>query len=394
MRGWLDTADRTLVIVAGVLIVGISLAAGFFTRGSGVGENPGFASSYSTRSEGAKAAYLLLGELGYKVERWTDSPTELPEPASAAVVVLADPILPAFSDERPAIRRFIRRGGRVLITGRMGAALLDSPSVTTAPLSEDGEKEFPSLLPGPVARNAGRISMRTWDRSGSGSGGLEYYGDEHGGTVVSFRLGKGTLVWWADSSPLTNYGLTQSSNLELFLNSIGAPKGARVLWDEYYHGQRTGLWTYVWRTPVPWFLLQAFFLAVAVVLTYSRRSGPLASPVHESRLSPIEFVETVGDLYARRGTSSGALEIAYRRFRSLLARRFGVSTETPAAKLVPRLSEIAGTAGPELGAVLAKCETAIHSSADDESEALKLIQEMHNQAQRLRLIAAGADSGE
>lgn len=390
MRVPLDAGDRTLLIVAGVLLVVVSLAAVLFTPQGGASQTPGFPSSYSTASEGAKAAYLLLGELGYRTERWSDSPTELPDPPSEVVLILADPFLSAFPEETAAIQRFVRRGGRVIVTGTWGASLLGTPQLASK-LPDFGEpKEFAALLPGPISRAAPKISMKDWARAKSGQPlGVEYYGDDQGGTVVSFRFGRGRLVWWANSSPLTNYGLTEASNLELFLNSVGEAKGTRVLWDEYYHGERSGLWTYLSRTPAPWGLLQAALLAMAVILTYSRRSGPIAAPVKESRLSPIEFVETVGDLYGRKRAAAGALEIAYRRFRSLLARRFGLSAESSLERISPALQERFGSTEPGLAPVLAQCESALRANRNDEAETLKLIRELHGHTHRSRLAGKG-----
>jgi len=391
MRVALDAGDRTLLIVAGVLLVLISFAAVLFVpQGGAGGSTSGFPSSYSAASDGAKAAYLLLGELGYRTERWSSPPSELPDPASNVVLVLADPVLPPFSEETAEIQRFVRRGGRVVVTGARGALLVKTPEIAATSMEWGEAKEFPALLPGPISRRAPQISMQSWIRSKAGqAGGVEYYGDGQGGSVVSFRRGKGRLVWWADSLPLTNYGLTQASNLELFLNSVGEPKGGRVLWDEYYHGQRSGLWTYLSRTPVPWGLVQAAVLVGAVILTYSRRSGPVSAPVKESRLSPIEFVETVGDLYARKRSAAGALEIAYRRFRSLLAKRFGLAPEASLEKIGPAIRERFGSTEPELAPVLAQCEAILGAGKDDEAAVLKLIQELHNQTHRLRLAAGG-----
>jgi hypothetical protein len=218
---------------------------------------------------------------------------------------------------------------------------------------------------------------------------LAYYGDDQGGTVVSWPVGSGKVIWWADSSPLSNYGLAQTSNLFLYLNSVGESKGKQVLWDEYYHGQRPGLWAYLARTPAPWGLLQAALLVLAVLLTYSRRSGPVMATPRESRLSPLEFVETVGDLYARRRAAAGALEIAYHRFRSLLARRLGLSAEPGIEGVEAAIQELSDGTDPDLVPLLARCEGALRVGNSDEAWALKLVQELHHHTHRLRLAGKG-----
>jgi len=206
---------------------------------------------------------------------------------------------------------------------------------------------------------------------------------------VRFRLGSGIIIWWADSSPLTNYGLTQASNLNLLLNSVGRPQGVRILWDEYYHGERPGLWSYLGKTPLGWALLQMALLAIAILFTYSRRSGPVASPVEESRLSPIEFVETVGDLYARKRAARGALEIALHRFRSLFARRLGFPPEGDLEKAHAVRLEQREELDSGLRAVLSECEQALKSGTAHEAQSLMLVQELHDHTRRLRLAGKG-----
>src|SRR6266404_5572574 len=124
MRVSIQAGDRTLLIVSGVLLLLISLAAALFAPRGG-NASPGYPSSYSATGSGAKGAYLLLGELGYTVERWPNPPRELPDPAENVTLILADPFFPAFSEESTDLKLFLRRGGRILVAGKGGASLLD-----------------------------------------------------------------------------------------------------------------------------------------------------------------------------------------------------------------------------------------------------------------------------
>ena len=77
----------------------------------------GFPSSYSSQWAGAKAAFLLLQEQGYRVERWEKSPEDLPGNSEGALLILAEPTERGSESERMAIRRFVSGGGRVLAMG-------------------------------------------------------------------------------------------------------------------------------------------------------------------------------------------------------------------------------------------------------------------------------------
>ncbi len=383
----MDPGDRSLLVISGALLAVITLLALIFSPPAR-SAMPDVPTSYSTDSGGAKAAYMLLDELGYKEKRWTAPPGELPADARGVVLILADPIIPASSDERMAIQWFVRDGGRVIATGPLAAAMLNLSHIIGGNPTAYGWKEFHAKLPGPISSLAPSVYMRNGVRwKGEQPEALEYYGDGGGGTVVRFSLGKGTIIWWANSAPLTNYGLKQSSNLELFLNSVGNPHAKRILWDEYFHGERRGFWSFLGKTPFSWALLQAAVLILAALLTYSRRSGPITVPVEESRLSPLEFVETVGDLYARKRAAGGAVEIALQRFRTLLSRRPSLRFGTASGK--PDVAAIDQLQGPEkeMAPVLAECESVVRHGEAGEAQALKLVQELHDFARKLRLVS-------
>jgi len=193
-------------------------------------------------------------------------------------------------------------------------------------------------------------------------------------------------VWWASPGPLTNYGLTQASNLALFLNSVGFPERGRVLWDEYYHGQRPGFVAYLRRTPTPWMLLQFSVLALAVLMTYGRRSGPVREFVTSgSRLSPLEFIETLGDLYHRKGAASSALEIAYHRFRFLLLRRLGLPSTVTLDELQRSVRDRLGCREPEFFRMVQQCDRGLKLKHLSEPQTLRLVQELHRYGRRWSL---------
>src|ERR1700740_3245772 len=91
----LERGDRKIVISAvGILVVVVVVAAlfGAPTRD----ETTGVPSTYSPASDGAKAAYLVLAQLGYNEERWELPPTELStldSDTSRVTLILAEPFL-------------------------------------------------------------------------------------------------------------------------------------------------------------------------------------------------------------------------------------------------------------------------------------------------------------
>ena len=106
-------------------------------------------------------------------------------------------------------------------------------------------------------------------------------------------------------------------------------------------------------------------------------------PATESRLSPLEFVDTLGDLYQSAHASPAAVSVAYRRFRMSLSRKLSIP---PKAKL-PEIARLAGTrfGWPEeaLLDTLARSERAMRNINLDEAEALYVVRQLHEFSARL-----------
>jgi hypothetical protein len=47
--------------------------------------------------------------------------------------------------------------------------------------------------------------------------------------VVEYDEHAGHVVWWAGSTPLENGSISRANNLDLFLNSLGSPRGPPLL---------------------------------------------------------------------------------------------------------------------------------------------------------------------
>lgn len=397
MQPALAPGDRKLLIVSGLLIAAISTIALLVSPPS-TSPSLGIPSTYSADSGGAKAAFLLLGEMGYRVERWVRPPQELPEAPVAGetnekvespartLLVLVDPIIPASAEEISSLLRFVQQGGQVLVTGVTGKMLVPPSALTTSRREEVEEKTYAAELPAPLTRDAPEISMKADTRWSARSGyHLRYYGDQEGGVVVVFKMGTGRVVWWADSGPLTNNGLTQASNLMLFLNSVGDPAGRRILWDEYFHGERMGFWSYLGRTPIPWSMAQLGLVLAAALVTLGRRNSPIRPLEKESRLSPLEFVEALGDLYQHKGGAAEALGVAYQRFRYLLLRRIGLPPAARPQEIQREVRERLGWTIPGFSETLQRCELGVKDRSMTGPRSLHLIQELHDYSRRFGL---------
>lgn len=344
-----------------------------------------YPSSYSPTSHGAKAAYLLLQQMGYNVTRWERPLSELPESGKGTVLVMARTGGYARSGQREALRRYIATGGRVVCFGYGAQWILPHGGVEFDTVPETEWKAVAPALPSRLTRG-GAITLDTdahW-RSEITTDLVHYKSPNGGPIVVSYTFGSGEVVWWASTIPVTNAGIMQPGNLEFVLNSIG-DKDLRVFWNEYSGSEYKSLWQRAWETPVKWLFGQSALFAVFLLLTYARRSGPVRQYVTRSRLSPLEFTETLGALYKRAHASGFALEAAYSHFRSEVTRKYGVRRDAPVDLVAKSLQDRFPALDGRFETTLREIEGWMHDSSVSEDVALDLVQRLQEYAVVLKL---------
>lgn len=378
MQSGLSASDKKWLWGTAIVTAFLSFGAAFITPPEDR-EGSAIPSTYSTKPGGAMAAYLLLAKLGYPISRWEKSPSDLKEADAGSVLIIAEPIEMALPAERTALTDFVRRGGTLLFCGAGQTAFLPLPD--TKPIGYPLPAEIDARLPSRLSRDADAIQMELrsgWEKPDPGL--RVVYGSAAGPAVVVSEIGEGQAIWWASASPLTNKGLTEKQNLQLFLNAVSNPDGSpkTVYWDEYFHGQQGGLWSYIAKTPLPWGLWQIAFVTVVALFTWSRRSGPVVSPRIVPRLSPLEFVDTMGELYRRAGATQVAIDVPYRRLRLQLARRLGEPIAISDAALAQAAARRLGFPENDLRATLEEASLASKVPNLDRKKALALVQALMN----------------
>ncbi len=388
----LDAKDRKLLLACLGAVVLVAVVTALFARNQNRDDNP-VPSSYLTGRHGARAAYDLLQENGYAVERWEQPLSELANQANTGtVVILAEPFLSSVDDFK-AVDGIVAHGGRVLVTGMAGGAL--APDEAVGPRMQFGSaacKLEPEGLD-PLA-GSGEVWMTpaaSWNLT-SPRYRVEY---SCAGTpvVVEYNVGAGHVVWWASSTPLENGSIARGENMSFFLNSLGPREGRHFYWDESLHGEVQSEWYYARGAALNFLIWGICGLALLVVFSFSRRNGPLRALPVAQRTTPVEFVEALGALYAKAGASATAVSLAYDRFRSRVGGLCGLrGLQMNAEELGAALRRRFPQASAELETDLKEGEERAKDDSLTAKEALKVVQALSRQMEALE-EAARAGSG-
>ena len=373
--------DRKLAIgFAAVLAFALLLAAFVVQADRGSG---GLPSSYSAGNDGTKAAFLLLGQMGYSPSRWTENPRKLADVTANATLILAEPA-PAEERDIAAVREFLRRGGRVVATGMSFARFVPEQRIRPG-MPHFQWKAYRPQEPSDLTRGIDAIKLAPkfyfdWQKAEAPF----REGEER--PVTRFPYGAGEVIWWSTSEPMSNLGIREKDNAQLLLNSVGDAGRGPVLWDEYFHqGGRTVVGA-VMAGPLRWGILQAALIGAIVCLTYSRRFGPVRASVAGPRLAPMEYVETLAALYQKAGAAQIAVEIVWEHFREALQRRYSVRTDADANQLAATIVD--HTAGEDLAGtiqLIRRIESAVNDPSLRIAQARLLICEMHELSARMKL---------
>ncbi len=382
--------DRRIVLwLAGGVLLLIVLVSVFAPATRDDDPRP---TTYNSGTHGAKAAFLLLADLGYSVLRSNEDVVAALEQADAqhTTYILAEPNAPGEESQKreyESLHRFLDRGGRVLATGFAGAHFL--PGGRTGEVTQMLNGLCNTTTEGHSAYTAVG-SVATYDDSPWNAADPLVRVDHRCGNdavVVhrSFPNG-GEMVWWSTAEPFSNRGLAQDSSLHLLLTAIGPSAGRRVVFDEFYHGAQGSPSDYLKGLPLRSLAVQVALLFGLLVFSFSRRSGPVRDPTPAVRTSPIEFARNMGALYERAGATQPATEAARRRLLHFLAASCGLPADVLRGSAGGIASLVQGRFGLDATTLQAALEQAEGARYDRlrPREALLVVRNLDRERERLQ----------
>jgi hypothetical protein len=343
----MTNADRKIIWIAGAILLLLTILS-VLSAPSAEQESSPVPSSYGSTASGAHAAYLLLEALGLRVERLEQPPLHLGGIVPHTILIIADPtIMPSHAEQR-GLKQFLTDGGRILFCG----------------------SKLRDFFPG--------VKVKLFEA-----------GTQRGKLGVQV-IGAGEIVWWATAAPLTNIELQKDGNLALFLNSVDLKTRHIVYWDEYFHGERGSLWDYVLRVPaIRWSALPLALLVIAAMMTFSRRRGPVIAPIRVSRLSPLEFVDSLGNLYRKAKAAPLVVEITARQLRLQLVRKLALPPEISDGALAREAAARLGWNEQETRQILTRAREAAAARSLSLRSALNLVHAIQRLNAELSIPASG-----
>ncbi len=302
-------------------------------------EKVDYGTSYDATGGGFRAAYLLLEELKYPVER-----SRRPASGGAVRWVLFPQKVSAKEGE--ALGDWVRRGGVLLLAandaelaGHLGLTVTVTGAAPSRP--KDGPPapfRSPEPAPGESVPAAAPDVTRllVGPAMVQGPPGGEAWSTVAGRPLVTvYQQGRGAV--WLVNRPdvLANANLRGGDNAVLTVRLADAMLAdrtdARLAFDEYHHGlrDRPDVFALLLRPPVLGVTLQALLLAAAVLWHSGVRFGPVRTAPPPARRSQEEYLDAMAELLARKGDRAEAFRTVRDDFVRQLEADLGLPAGSP-----------------------------------------------------------------
>jgi hypothetical protein len=333
------------LIVLGIVVLAVLVAlriAGELTRDDVRAQGPA-GSSYAYGRYGVSAYAALLRRSGHQVVRLRDRPRDLDlDPRFTVVLLWPDVISP---DDAAALRRFVRRGGRLVAADQQpgawfGAVVPDPPTWGEAALGV-------THVLAPLPETAG---VRTIARGVSGhfiasGSAVPVVGDATAALAAVERAGAGLAVLLADASPLVNGRLAERDDAAFALDLAGPGRPVAFVESVHGYGRASGWGALPGRFRGGLVLLG--LAGAALVLARGRRLGPAQPQGRALAPARSEYADGLAGALLRTGSPGEAIAPVVEEARSLLLVASGGSEDDVLA------AALRAGLGPEEAAAIA-----------------------------------------
>ena len=276
-------------------------------------------SVYGTDSAGLSVYFRYLDRLGL-------GPVALKTmenlPADATIIAAGPFENPPSPSEARALVAWVRGGGRLVLAGPESATILRGSGLGGSPSAGETTARLGPDQPGPLSRGVKRMEPGAGRLLSADPGWVVQYRDGKGAALLSASLGRGDVVWLADTHPISNggIGVADDAALAVALADAGRP----VYFDEYHHGfiDDATVWDrlgYGGQAAIVLLFAGVLLLLVAT----SRRIGPPIAETEVVQARTGAYIGQLAELYRKAGARAEALSSLEDGLFRALTRRHG-----------------------------------------------------------------------
>ncbi len=298
-------------ILAITLVLALTASAWQYTRSHRLESRSPWLPAYSTHSanpEGAKAGFLVAGELGLEPRRWGASLLQLRDLRAALVIAPEwfSPFTsrpPIMDEEIAALLTWVKSGNAAMVLGETATKVTDAGSKDIPPTIVSIDELHGAKI-GPISKAFDTIPK-----------GYEAVAQaKQGAVIIKRNLGKGVIYGVSDASLLSNAELLDEQNVQLL--SLVAFQDRPLYFDEYHLGFESPQSAFdILPPPVKTSFFLLCGIAVLFVLKLGSRFGQVDEGPPPSIRSSAELAYALGALMNKARASEVAQRELVARFR-------------------------------------------------------------------------------
>lgn len=331
--------DNRLIVVA---LLGIVLVAVLTLLLSAPPPAPPL-SVRSAASEGSMALSLWLEQSGFNVQQILSNPIRFGEVDALFVL---NPLYPYTDAEAQRIRDWVEQGNTLVVAGNYSFilnGLLDTFEVSLRYIPSAAQTLSPSLptLDSPPVEAIHANVFRAIDTPRDDI--VTHISTGADRLLISFRQGMGTVWVSGMTQPFTNQGLQDAQNAKLIFNFLSnLPPESVIGFDEARHGFQEAspsLSAWLVNSPAGWSILIALVLTMVYLGLRGRRFGvPISIPEERLRREPVEYIQSMANLFRRSGQREVMLKHYSAHLRRRLSERYNIDPHLRDDDLVKTLT--------------------------------------------------------